>query len=218
MIPFKDENPTHQVPVVTVGLILLNIAIFIYQILLPNEQVNAFLLRFGAVPASIVQGDQLWSVFSSMFMHGGFMHLFGNMLYLWIFGDNIEQLCGHMRFILFYLLCGVFAFLSHFIFAPHSPIPMVGASGAISGVLGAYALRFPSARVHVFIWFFIIFWDVIRVPAVILLGLWFVMQLFSGVSSASDQAGVAWFAHIGGFIAGLLFIRYFEKKDYRVKF
>jgi membrane associated rhomboid family serine protease len=186
--------------------------------LLPNEKCECVFVAFWRGTGIDRARRSAVGVFSSMFMHGGFMHLFGNMLYLWIFGDNIEQLCGHMRFILFYLLCGVFAFLSHFIFAPHSPIPMVGASGAISGVLGAYALRFPRARVLSSIWFFIIFWDVIRVPAVILLGLWFVMQLFSGVSSASDQAGVAWFAHIGGFIAGLLFIRYFEKKSIAVKF
>ncbi|MBN1541822.1 rhomboid family intramembrane serine protease [candidate division KSB1 bacterium] len=218
MIPIKDDNPTQQFPFVTATLIAVNVIVFGHQLFLSGPEAQVFIERYGAVPALLIRGQHLWSVLTSMFLHGGLLHLLGNMLYLWIFGDNIEQICGRLRFVFFYLLCGVFAFLSHFIFDPTSSIPMVGASGAISGVLGAYALRFPRARVHVFIWFFFIFYDIIRIPAVFVLGFWFFMQLFSGFTTTPGQGGVAWFAHVGGFIAGLLFIRYFEKNRYRISY
>ena len=217
MIPIKDDNPTQSTPFVTVTLIALNIVIFIYQLTMPQQQMAEFTRHYAAIPEQISQGKQLYTIFTSMFMHGGLLHLLGNMLYLWIFGDNIEHICGHGRFLLFYLLCGVFAFFSHYITMPGSQVPMVGASGAISGVLGAYAIRFPRARVHVFIWFFFFLYTVVKVPALYVLGIWFAMQIFSGLAAAGGQSGVAFFAHIGGFIAGLIFIRYFERRSYRAR-
>jgi len=218
MIPLKDDNPHTSKPVVTLLLIAINVLVFIRQILQAEESLNQFVLTYGAVPALITQGQQLYSIVTSMFLHGGFMHLAGNMLYLYIFGDNVEALCGHTRFLLFYLACGVVAFASHYIFAPLSEIPMIGASGAISGVLGAYALRFPRARVYILLPIFLWIYRIFRVPAVLVLGIWFLMQLFSGVTSSVSGSGVAWFAHVGGFISGLLLILLFEKDRYRVPF
>jgi membrane associated rhomboid family serine protease len=218
MIPLKDDNPHSSKPVVTFLLIAINVLMFIRQLLQPEEALNQFVLTYGAVPARITQGQQLYSIVTSMFLHGGFMHLAGNMLYLYIFGDNVEALCGHARFLLFYLACGVVAFGSHYIFAPVSEIPMIGASGAISGVLGAYALRFPRARVYILLPIFLWIYRIFRVPAVLVLGIWFLLQLFSGVTTSVSGGGVAWFAHVGGFIAGLLLILVFEKNRYRVNF
>jgi len=209
MIPLRDENPSEGVPYVTIGLILSNVAVFFYQLLMTPQQANAFVMEYGAVPASVSHGQYLYAILTSMFLHGGLMHLGGNMLYLYIFGDNIESLCGHFRFILFYLVCGVFAFTSHYIFMPESTMPMIGASGAISGILGAYARRFPRARVAVLVPLFIWIWRVFHIPAILVLGFWFIMQVMSGFSGA--QGGVAWFAHVGGFIAGIVLIRPFEK-------
>jgi membrane associated rhomboid family serine protease len=217
MIPIKDDNPTQSTPFVTVTLIALNVVIFIYQLTLSPQQMVEFTRHYAAIPEQISQGKQLYAIFTSMFLHGGVLHLLGNMLYLWIFGDNIEHICGHGRFLAFYLLCGLFAFFSHYITMPGSDVPMVGASGAISGVLGAYAIRFPRARVHVFIWFFFFLYTVVKIPALYVLGIWFVMQIFSGLAAAGGQSGVAFFAHIGGFIAGLIFIRYFERRSYRAR-
>ena len=156
----------------------------------------------------------IFTLFTSMFLHGGFLHIFGNMLYLWIFGDNVEAIMGSVRFLLFYLLCGLIAALSYIIIDPNSTVPMIGASGAISGVLGAYFLRFPRARVHVLFIFFFIF-RVIRVSALFVLGFWFLFQLLNGLGQMklhSTGGGVAWFAHIGGFIAGMILVYFFEKK------
>lgn len=213
MIPLRDDNPRKLFPGVTIAIIVTNVLVFLYQVSLPKGEMQSFLFSYGAVPNLIVHGSSLHTIFTSMFLHGGFMHLLGNMWYLWIFGDNVEGLVGHTRFIIFYLLCGVVAFFGHFLFEPTSTIPMVGASGAISGVLGAYALRYPRARVHLLIplFPFIWLWRVFLVPAAVVLGGWFVIQLFSGI--AVQQSGVAWFAHVGGFIAGLLLVRLFEKKE-----
>jgi membrane associated rhomboid family serine protease len=217
MIPIHDDNPRRLFPFITIFFIVMNAAVFIYQLLLSQDDYIAFLYNYGAVPDLIIRGQHLYAIFTSMFLHGGVLHLLGNMLYLWIFGDNIEGICGHGRFIAFYLLCGVIAFASHFVFDPFSSIPMVGASGAISGILGAYAVRFPHARVHVllplfpFIWI----WRTVRLPAIIVLGFWILLQVFNALF-ASAGSGVAWFAHVGGFIAGLLLIRKFEKRRYRV--
>jgi membrane associated rhomboid family serine protease len=215
MIPIKDDNPHHQTPIVTYGLILVNILIYLRQLFLPAEAGQLLVMQYGAVPAQISHGLQLYTIVTSMFLHGGLMHLAGNMLYLYVFGDNVEMLCGHFRFLVFYLFCGMLAFFSHYIFAPLSPAPMIGASGAISGVLGAYALRFPGARVHVLIPLFIFFYR-IRIPAVMVLGFWFLIQLFSGVADSGNAGGVAWFAHVGGFIAGLVLIHSFESNRYRI--
>ncbi len=198
-------------------LVAVNVAVFIYQMTLPQDAHLKFLYAYGAVPDVIVRGQNLRAVFTSMFLHGGLMHLLGNMLYLWIFGDNIESICGHFRFLVFYLLCGVIAFFSHFIFDPFSQAPMIGASGAISGILGAYALRFPRATVHVLIPLFPIvwLWRVIPVPAALALGFWFLMQLFNAFV-AGGGGGVAWLAHIGGVVAGMVLIKKFEGKRYKV--
>ncbi|MBN1464365.1 rhomboid family intramembrane serine protease [candidate division KSB1 bacterium] len=217
MIPIRDDNPRRLLPIVTIVTIAINVAVFIYQLTLSQDDQLKFLYNFGAVPNLIVHGQNLYTILSSMFMHGGLMHLAGNMLYLWIFGDNVEGICGHGRFVIFYLLCGLIAFLSHFIFDPVSQFPMVGASGAISGIMGAYILRFPRARVHVvvpllpFIWL----WRRLDLPAFVVLGFWLLLQIFNAFFSTAGS-GVAWFAHVGGFAAGVLLIRLFEKKNYRV--
>jgi membrane associated rhomboid family serine protease len=202
---------------VTWGLIAINITVFIWQLLLPEEGARQFVYEYGAVPAVIVRGQHWPSIITSMFLHGGIMHLLGNMLYLFVFGDNVEAICGHFRFIIFYLVCGSLAFASHFVFEPMSEIPMIGASGAISGVLGAYALRFPRARVYVLIPIFLWIYRIFKIPAIIVLGVWFLLQLFSGVATSGSGGGVAWFAHVGGFIAGLITIKSFEKNHYRVE-
>jgi membrane associated rhomboid family serine protease len=226
MIPLRDENPSRIFPLVTLLLIAANTAAFIYQFSLgPAGQ--AFVFRFGAIPWEITHRAELpglapgfqtgWpsgiTLVSSMFLHGGILHLAGNMLYLWIFGDNIEGLTGHVRFLFFYLICGLAAALTHILFEPNSTVPMIGASGAISGVLGAYLLRFPRARVHVLVILFL-FIRIVRVPALVVLGFWFIIQVFNGIGSFGIQAkgGVAWFAHIGGFAVGMLMITLFNKK------
>lgn len=227
MIPIKDDNPTYTFPAVTVFLILVNIAVHVYQWTLGPEA-QAFIYRLGAIPWEITHFRELarlpvdfrsnvpsiLTLFTSMFIHGGLLHLLGNMLYLWIFGDNVEALVGHVRFFVFYVSCGLIAALSHIIIDPNSSVPMVGASGAISGVLGAYFLRFPRTRVHVVIFFFF-FIRVVRVSALFVLGLWFIMQVLSGLGSLGigGGGGVAWFAHIGGFVTGMILIFPFEKKE-----
>lgn len=210
-IPLKDENPTQRFPVVTVVLIILNILIFLYQIFSP-EGLQYFVLRMGAIPYEITHFTTIshlprisppLTLLTSLFLHGSFLHLFGNMLYLWIFGNNIEDFLGPFRYILFYLLSGLGASLVHIIFHPSSRVPMIGASGAIAGVLGAYFLLYPQARVLtlVFIW-------ILPVPAFFILGLWFVAQ----VMNIGIGGGVAWFAHIGGFLIGIALIRIYIKR------
>ncbi len=214
MIPFKDDNPTYTVPFVTIGLIIANIIVFIWEITTPMEGQQIPVL-YGAIPHNLITlksahqlVSPLASVFTSMFLHGGFFHIGGNMLFLWIFGDNIEDALGHLRFLLFYLFSGVVAAYGNALTDPKSMIPMIGASGAISGVLGAYILLFPRARVHTLL-FFGFFWQVVRIPAVIVIGFWIVIQIVSGFISAGDiqHGGVAFFAHVGGFLAGLLTIK-----------
>jgi len=218
MIPLKDDNPHLSQPLVTYLLIAMNVMVFLRQVLLSGEAASEFVFTYGAVPAYITQGHQVHTILTSMFLHGGFMHLAGNMLYLYIFGDNVEALCGHLRFLVFYLLCGAVAFASHYLTATTSEIPMIGASGAISGVLGAYALRFPRARVYVLFPIFLWIYRIFKIPAALVLGIWFLLQLFSGVASSATGGGVAWFAHVGGFIAGLVLIHFFEQRRYRISF
>jgi membrane associated rhomboid family serine protease len=205
MIPIRDENPTRLTPYVTVLLIAANCLVFIYEMMLPPEQIEGFVRQFGAVPALVMSPVPLdWvTLITSMFLHGGLLHLLGNMLYLWIFGNNIEDRLGHLGFIGFYLLGGIAAALTHILLQPDSMIPMVGASGAISAVLGAYMIVFPRARVVLLVWLFL-FVRTIRVPAFLVLGLWFVMQI-SGVMQQSNE-GIAWYAHVGGFAAGIVLI------------
>ncbi|MDZ7724386.1 MAG: rhomboid family intramembrane serine protease [candidate division KSB1 bacterium] len=217
MIPLKDDNPVSITPFVTYALIIINVIIFLNQLTLDSRAYQEFVYTYGAVPLQLIHGQNLHSIFTSMFLHGGFGHLLGNMLFLWIFADNIEYLTGHGRFIVFYILCGLAAFLTHFIMAPTSQVPMIGASGAISGVLGAYAIRFPRARVHV-LWIFFFIISVDRIPAAIVLGLWFLLQILSAMGASASSAGVAWYAHIGGFVAGILLIGFFQKRRVTVYF
>lgn len=221
MIPLKDRNPTRRVPIVNIVIIILNLAVFIYQISL-GRGLEGFLYKFGVVPDAIsnsINTVQLsprvfFPLFSSMFLHGGWLHLGGNMLYLWVFGDNVEDKLGRGRYLMFYLLCGIAASIAHIIIDPHSTIPTVGASGAISGVLGAYLLMFPKARVLTLIPIFV-FLQFAELPALVVLGFWFVMQFFNGLISlgyeTAGMGGVAWWAHIGGFIAGMVLVFPFKK-------
>lgn len=208
-LPLKDDNPTSRFPVVTVALIAINTVVFFAQAVTPHG-LELAAVRYGAVPFDITHFrtlaesaafPPLLTLLTSMFLHGSLFHLLGNMLYLWIFGNNVEDRLGPFRFILFYLGSGIAAALTHIAFQPGSRMPMIGASGAIAGVLGAYWLLYPRARVKTFV-FLIFYIDVISIPAGLVLGLWFVLQ----VLNVGMGGGVAWFAHIGGFLAGILFI------------
>jgi membrane associated rhomboid family serine protease len=218
LIPLRDENPIGIVPVVSWGLIGACVVIFVFQVALGAEVFNRMIFGLGVIPAVLFGHARLppevelvppaMSVVSSMFLHGGWLHLAGNMLYLWIFGDNIEDRMGHVRFLCFYLACGIAAVLAQALPAPQSIVPMVGASGAISGVLGAYLLLFPRARVLVLVPLGFVL-QVIRLPAVWVLGLWFLIQLLSSLAAPEGEGGVAFRAHLGGFIAGLLLVPLF---------
>jgi membrane associated rhomboid family serine protease len=209
MIPFHDENPTKHFPLLTLLLIGGNIFVFFWEFSYPG-QAAALFLNYGLVPYELIQSPiQTYpNVFSAMFLHAGFMHLAGNMLYLWIFGNNIEDVLGKMRFILFYLVCGVIAAMCHVFMDAGSQIPMVGASGAISGILGAYLVLFPKARVKTLVFLGILI-TIIRIPASILLVLWLGLQIYSNLASGGG-GGVAWMAHIGGFVAGMILILPFK--------
>lgn len=222
MIPLHDDNPTHIFPVVTVGLIAVCVAVFFWQLSLPGQAAQQAVYSFGLIPAVLFGDARLpaelvavppaVSILTSMFLHGGWMHLIGNMLYLWIFGNNIEDSMGHARFIVFYVLCGVAAALTQALQDPASTIPMIGASGAIGGVLGAYALLFPRAHVLVLVplGFFI---TTVRVPALLVLGFWFVLQFIQQAMIPAGQGGVAHWAHIGGFVAGMVLIVPFKHRS-----
>ena len=211
--PYKDDNPRILFPFVTYTIIGINSLVFIYQyLILPPELLGHIISTYALTPAD----PSVITVFTSMFMHGGLMHIIFNMWFLWIFGDNIESVLGHKRYVVFYLICGVGAALAQIQINTGSQIPMVGASGAISGVLGAYMISFPKAKVHVFA-FIIIFITTLTVPAQIVLGLWFFVQLSSGLNSLGidTNGGVAWFAHIGGFISGVGSIKYIQ--NYKIE-
>ncbi len=218
MIPIRDENPVASPPVVTRGLIALNVAVFLYE-LLQGPGLGAFIGRWAMIPARVTLaighgeepvGGPALTFLTSMFLHGGWMHLIGNMWYLWIFGDNVEDRLGKLRFLVFYLLAGLVASGVEYTFHADSSAPTLGASGAIAGVLGAYALLFPGARVLTLMPFFQI-WSL---PALLVLGLWFVLQFFSGWLSlaVSVSGGIAWWAHIAGFAFGLLTVKLFERR------
>lgn len=207
----------------TIGLIAVNVLVFLYQyFVLPPSAGQAFVYQFGAIPAVVTGGAELppsvavipgWAgLFTSMFLHGGIMHVAGNMLYLWIFGNNIEDAMGRVRFLAFYAVTGLAAAFAHILTDPDSEIPMVGASGAISGVLGAYLLLYPHARVLVLIPLGY-FTRLVEIPAGIVLGFWFVLQLFSGAMTSSSGGGVAWWAHVGGFVAGMVLVGAFKRRD-----
>ena len=210
MIPFHDENPTKHFPLLTLALIGGNTFVFFWQFSYPG-QIDTLFTNYGLVPYNFVHSPiQTYpNVFSAMFLHAGLMHLAGNMLYLWIFGNNIEDALGKVRFITFYLLCGLVAALCHVFMDTGSEIPMVGASGAISGILGAYLVLFPKAKVKTLVFLGILI-TIIRLPAVVLLLFWLGIQIFSNMASGSEGGGVAWVAHIGGFIAGMVLILPFK--------
>jgi len=221
MIPFKDDNPTRHFPIVTIALITANLAVFILQLLSPYES-QRIAYAYGAIPHALITFDTvqplhpLLTIFASMFMHGGLLHLGSNMLYLWIFGNNIEDRLGYLKFIIFYLLCGGIAAYAHAFTNSASTIPMIGASGAVSGILGAYILLFPHARIHTLV-FFIFFVQVVKLPAIIIIGFWIGIQFINGLVShgTASQGGIAWFAHIGGFVFGVLTIKSFVGKRSR---
>ena len=200
MFPVSDVIPSRTTPVVTIGLIGLNALVFLHELTLTDRQLQIFVESYGVIPASFT-----WlSVFTSMFLHGGWLHVAGNMLYLWIFGDNVEDRFGHGLYLLFYLGSGTAAALAQTAFSPLSLVPMVGASGAIAGVMGAYFVLFPHSRVLTAI-FIVFFMDLVEIPAIFFLGIWFLMQFFSGVGSLGADAadgGVAFWAHVAGFAVG----------------
>ena len=248
MIPLRDENPTRTFPIIVVLLIAANTGIYIYQSLLPDLNQLLFVYTHAAIPTVLlgkttvlqaIQATQpevsgylasrdlapqalspVWlTIFTAMFLHGGWLHLGGNMLFLWVFGNNVEDLLGHFRFLIFYLVCGLIAAAAQIALSLDSPLPMLGASGAIAGVLGAYYLRFPQARVLTLVWL-LFFIRVVYLPASLLLFIWFFLQLVQGASSLgshglSASGGVAVFAHVGGFVAGWLLIRVFAPHDRR---
>jgi len=211
MLPLRDHNPIRTTPFVNYLLIALNVLMFFWEVQL-GRNFEPALVQVAFIPARFWQGGmlvpELIRIFVSMFLHGGLLHIGGNMLYLWIFGDNIEDRLGHFPYLVFYLACGFLATFAHAFFNPASRMPSIGASGAIAGVLGAYLILFPTARVTTLIP--IIFFIIVReIPAVFLLGFWFVIQFFSGwgsLGAAQDTGGVAYFAHIGGFVAGMILV------------
>ena len=208
MIPLKDENPTHRFPHITFLFILLNIIVFFYGISLPIHP-SALYDDYALVPVQLINRpiEVYPKIYTSMFLHAGIWHLGGNMLYLWIFGNNIEDVLGKLRFILFYFLCGTLAAFGHITTDLDSKIPMVGASGAISGILGAYLILFPFAKIRTFI-FLGFFWTIARIPAIVLLLFWIILQIWSSAFTTTDST--AWFAHIGGFMAGVILILPFK--------
>jgi membrane associated rhomboid family serine protease len=203
MLPIRDHNPSNRTPYVTYVLIAVNIAVFLSYADLFNDPraLNLFFAEWSLIPLQIAEGYRYDTLFTTMFLHGGFMHLAGNMLFLWIFGDNMEDEMGHLGFLLFYLASGLGAALVHVISGPYSTVPTVGASGAIAGVMGGYLLLFPKARIDIFVILFV-FFRIFSVPAWVMLGLWFVIQLFSGVDIDPTTGGVAYWAHAGGFVIG----------------
>jgi membrane associated rhomboid family serine protease len=206
MFPLKDTQPSYSRPVVVIMLITANILIFLFEATLGRRTLNAFIEYYGLVPDHF----QLSRVFTAMFLHGGWMHVLGNMLFLWVFGNRVEDLLGHGKFLVFYLLCGIVAALGQVVADPYSTAPMVGASGAIAGVMGAYLIKFPRARILTLVFIFILF-TTIEIPAPVLLLYWFVIQLFSGLGSIArthlSEGGTAYFAHIGGFVAGMALVK-----------
>jgi membrane associated rhomboid family serine protease len=220
LIPLKDLTPRRSFPVVTLLLILVNIAVFVYQITLPPHAAQAFVNTYAVVPSKIQAAmaghhytltQALLPLFTCMFLHGGWLHIIGNMWFLWIFGANVEDHMGPFPYLLFYLLCGVGSSVAQTAFSWGSHVPALGASGAISGVLGAYIIFFPTSQIYTLVTLFII-WFRARIPAIVFIGLWFAIQALSAFGSLGgaghlEQGGVAWWAHVGGFVLGLLFAK-----------
>ena len=209
LIPLKDANPSRSFPAVNTFLILANVGVFVYQLTLPRQVFKSFFLIYAAVPArfpAFLSGHGSFEaaflpLLTSMFLHAGLAHILGNLLFLWIFGDNVEDAFGHIGYLFFYLVCGFGAGLIHVLFNLYSTLPAIGASGAISGVMGAYLLLYPGSRILTLVFIFLI-----PIPAFFILGYWFLLQFLEGVGSlgASASGGVAWWAHIGGFLLGML--------------
>lgn len=226
MIPLRDANPSRTTPLVNYSIILICIAVFLNELML-GRHLEAFLFQFGLVPAKVTHPEirhhfsfteQLLPFFSSMFLHGGWLHLIGNMWVLYIFGDNVESELGHGRYALFYLLCGFAAAAIQVITNPSSNVPTIGASGAIGGVMGAYFLLYPKARILTLIPIFF-FFSLIEVPAYVFLGFWFLLQFFSGtfslISRTEQYSGIAWWAHVGGFLGGVVLLYVFRGRSKR---
>lgn len=223
MIPLRDTARARNVPLMNWLLIAANVLAFLFETTLSTRQLTALTHLLGLVPQRLLANPgpaQILTIFTSMFMHGGWWHLISNMWVLLIFGDNIEDRMGHLRYLIFYLLCGLAAALAHTCVNPFSRMPTVGASGAISGIMGAYLVLFPGARVLTLVPLFLLPWT-IEVPALIFIGFWFVSQLFNGLftlgaaGTVGTYGGVAWWAHVGGFVTGLLLIKFFERRRYR---
>lgn len=225
MIPLKDMTPRRSFPVMTLLLIAINVVVFIHQLTLPGAAGDAFISTYGLVPSKIslaLAGHRytleqaLLPLFTCMFLHGGFLHIIGNMWFLWIFGANVEDRMGPLPYLAFYLICGIGSGVSEVAFSWGSHIPSIGASGAISGVLGAYIILFPKSRILSLVPLVII-WFLWRVPAVIFIGLWFLLQFLSGVASLhmTESGGVAWWAHVGGFLLGMLLVNAFAARSQR---
>ncbi len=221
MIPLRDSQPSYSTPVVTAGLIVANVLVFLHQVSLDHFSLDHFIRTYAIVPARF----EFSTLFTSMFLHGGWLHLIGNMWFLWIYGDNVEDILGGLRYLVFYLLCGVAAGLAHVLTNIGSPVPTIGASGAVAGVMGAYLVKFPHSRIVTLIPIFFLL-TTVELPAVLILIYWFLIQIFSGMAAvgqmASAQGGVAWFAHVGGFVAGMVLIslmktqeRYRRRRDLR---
>ncbi|MDY6969504.1 MAG: rhomboid family intramembrane serine protease [Spirochaetota bacterium] len=222
MIPLKDEIPTNRFPFITIAIIVINVLIFLYQISQKAYISQANVVYFGIIPYRVTHFfefsttpfslNPLLTFFTAMFFHGSILHIIGNMLYLWIFGNNVEDAMGHLKFLFFYILCGIISSFAHIFAEPYSKIPMIGASGAIAGVLGAYLILFPYSKVLTAVIIFV-FIRLIKIPAVIILGIWFLIQ----ITSIRSGGGVAWYAHIGGFVIGILLVNFFvpDNKYYR---
>lgn len=225
MIPLKDENPSDTIPIVNIFLIITNISVFIYQNYFVPGGAQPLFLQLGFIPYELSHFVDInpknlvpvpLTIFTAMFMHGGWLHLLSNMLYLWIFGDNIEDILGHVKYLIFYIFCGIAATLVHGFINIDSQIPTIGASGAIAGILGAYMFLFPRARIKtlLIIFFFV---KIVYIPAIIMLGFWILIQAISGFAEYGLRtgSGIAWFAHIGGFITGLALIAILKKRKGR---
>jgi rhomboid family protein len=212
MIPLRDVIPSRTVPFLTISIIVVNALAWFYELGLPREELPVFLRQFGVVPAYFSPP----TLITSMFLHGSWSHVLGNMWYLWIFGDNVEDRMGHFRFLIFYLLCGIIAALGQIFIDPTSTLPTIGASGAIAGVMGGYFVLYPQSRVLTLIPL-IIFWEIVELPAIFLLGFWFLMQLFSAGAIAatanSQMGGVAFMAHVAGFLTGVAGVFVFRKRE-----
>jgi membrane associated rhomboid family serine protease len=213
-IPIRDDEPTVRKPIVTIGLMVINIFVFLATYLQGPDFFNAFTIKFGFIPTEFTNSVELtpynsispyFTAVSSMFMHGGLIHLLGNMLFMWIFANNVEDYLGHIPFLLFYIVAGLAALALYTLFLPDSQMPLVGASGAIAGAMGAYLVIHPRARITVLIFFFFI--TFVTIPAKVVLGIWFAIQLFMSLGSSYSGGGVAWMAHVGGFAFGWVVLK-----------